>query len=159
MVAVHHFSSPRAEPDYTIHFLASENPDMAELFHPVDGWDFVGLMRFLWRKIDVINTLDLRDPALREEFGLRTVSGASQKPARQEKRSAEQALQLIQDFVIDNPNCTRLDIARALNRAKSPHIRAQIEWLVYNGVLARTQIVRPEGTIEYRYIFVGDNEN
>lgn len=157
MVTVHHFPSPRAEPDYTIHFMVADNPDMEELLHPVDGWDFIGLVKFLWRKIDVLKTLDLRDEGLRAELGLRTVSGASQKPQRQEKRSAEQALQLIREFVCDHPNCTRLEIARGINRAKSPYVRAQIEWLVYEGVLARTHVQRPEGTIEYRYVYIGDN--
>lgn len=158
MVTVHHFQSPRAEPDYTIRFMVSDNPDLGQLLHPVDGWDFIGLVRFLWRKIDVLNHLDLRDEGLRAELGLRTVSGVSQKPKRQEKRTAEQALQLIREFVIDHPNCTRLEISRGINRAKSPHVRAQIEWLVYEGALARTQIVRPEGTIEYRYVYVGEGE-
>lgn len=106
----------------------------------------------------MLKTLDLRDEGLRAELGLRTVLGASQKSKRQEKRSAEQALKLIQEFVVDHPSCTRLEISRGINRAKSPHVRAQIEWLVYNGVLARTQIIRPEGTIEYRYVYVGESE-
>lgn len=104
----------------------------------------------------MLRSLDLRNEALRAELGLRTVPGVSQKPPRQEKRSAEQALQLIQQFVIDHPNCTRLEISRGINRAKSPHIRAQIEWLVYKGVLARMEIIRPEGTKEFRYVYVGD---
>lgn len=159
MVTVHHFKSPKAEADYTIRFDVSGNPELLELFDPVNGWDFVGLISFLGRKMGVLRTFDLRDPALREQAGLRTVSVPSQKPQRQEKRPAEQALQLISDYVRDNPNCTRLEIASGINRKKSPHTIAQIEWLVHTGVLARTHVVRPEGTIEWRYIFLGDNEN
>jgi hypothetical protein len=158
MVAVHHFSKVRANPDYTMHFMVSENPELASLFDPLHGWDFIGLVAFLWRQIDVLNHLDLRDPAVRQELGLRTVSVPSQKPQRQEKRSAEQAMQLIRAFVLEHPNCTRLEIARGINRKKSPHLLAQIEWLVRSGVLARMTNIRPEGTIEYRYIFVSDND-
>lgn len=159
LVTVHHFPSPRAEPDFTMRFLVADNPELPPLLHPVDGWDLLGLVRFLWRKIDMLKSLDLRDEGLRAELGLRTVSEVSQKPKRQEKRSAEQALKLIQEFVIDHPNCTRLEIARGINRAKSPHVRAQIEWLVYQGVLARTEIIRPEGTLEFRYVYIGGYAN
>lgn len=64
---------------------------------------------------------------------------------------------MILEFVLENPNCTRLEISRHLGRSKNPFVLAQIEWLVMNGKLARTTNVRPNGTIEYRYIFVGDN--
>lgn len=158
MVAVHHFSSPRAEPDYTIRFAVSDNPEMEPLLHPVDGWDFIGLVNFLWRKIDVLRTLDLRDPLVRAKAGLSTVSTPSQKPARQEKRPAEQAMKMIRAFVLDNPNCTRLEIARAIGRAKTPYLLTQIEWLVNVGTLGRSTNIRPNGVIEYRYIVVDDND-
>lgn len=158
MVAVHHFASPRAEPDYTIRFAVSDNPEMMPLFHPVDGWDFIGLVKFLWRQIDVLRTLDLRDPLVRAKAGLSTVSVPSQKPARQEKRPAEQAMKMIRQFVLKNPNCTRLEIARAIGRAKTPYLLTQIEWLVNTGTLGRSTNIRPNGVIEYRYIVVDDND-
>jgi len=159
LVTVHHFSSPRAEPDYTIRFLVSDNPELAQIYHAVDGWDIIGLMRFLWRKIDMLKTLDLRDEALRSELGLRTVSIPSQNKKRQEKRPAEQALQMICDFVLENPNCTRLEIARHLGRAKTPYLLTQIEWLVVQGQLARSMNTRPNGTFEWRYVYIGDNSD
>lgn len=140
-----------------MHFLVSENPELALLFHPVQGWDFIGLVHFLWRKIEVLNTLDLRDPAVRAELGLRTVSVPSQKPARQEKRTAEQAMQMIREHILAHPFCTRLEIARAIGRSKSPYLLAQIEWLVLHGTLARSINIRTNGAIEYRYIVVDDN--
>lgn len=156
MVTVHHFPSPRAEPDYTIRFLVEDNPEMAHILHPVDGWDLLGLINFLWRKLDILRTLDLRDEAIRSEYGLRTVSTPFQTRTRQEKRPMEQALQMICDFVLENPNCTRLEISRHLGRAKNPYVLTQIEWLVSNGKLARSINPRPNGTFEYRYIFVGN---
>lgn len=71
----------------------------------------------------------------------------------------EQAMQLIHDFVLGHPNCTRLEIARAIGRAKTPYLLSQIEWMVLHGTLARTTNVRPNGVIEYRYIVVDDNDN
>ena len=156
MVTVHHFPSPRAEPDYTIRFMVSDNPELAQLLHPIEGWDFIGLVKFLWRKIDMLNHLDLRDEKLRSELGLRTVSSPSQKPQRQEKRPAEQAMAMIREHVLNHPFCTRLEIARAIGRSKSPYLLAQIEWLVMNGTLARSIQIRANGAIEYRYIVVDD---
>lgn len=156
LVAVHYFKSPQSEPDYTIRFDVSGNPELLTLYHPVHGWDLIGLLDFLWRKIDVFRTLNLRDEGLREQLGLRTVSTPSQKSKRQEKRSMEQAMQMICDHARDNPNCTRLDIARAIGRAKTPYLLTQIELLVQAGTLARTHIVRANGVIEYRYFYAGD---
>lgn len=157
LVTVHHFSSPRAEPDYTIRFMVSDNPDLAAILHPVEGWDFVGLIYFLWRKIDVLKHLDLRGVDLKKELGIDTVSVPSQTRARQEKRTMEQAMSMIRSFILKHPNCTRLEIARGIDRSKNPYLLTQIEWLVNNGTLARTTNVRPNGAIEYRYIVVDDN--
>ncbi len=157
MVAVHHFPSPRAEPDYTIHFSVLENEEMLSLFHPVDGWDVVGLLRFLWSKIDMLKHIDLRDEELRRAYGLSTVSIPSQKRLRQEKRPAEQAMQMICDYVLEHPSCTRLEIARAIGRAKTPYLLSQIEWLVQSGQLARTQTIRANGVVEFHYVYIGDN--
>lgn len=157
MVTVHHFPTPRAKPDFTMHFLVSDNPELSPLLHPVDGWDLLGLVRFLWRKIDVLKQLDLRDEKLREQLGLRTVSVPSQTRVRQEKRSTDETIGLICEFVLEHPNCTRLQIARGINRSKNPFLLTQIEWLVHTGKLARAVSYRPNGAVEYQYIFVGDN--
>lgn len=105
----------------------------------------------------MLKTLDLRDETLREELGLRTVSTPSQKPARQEKRPMGESMAMIRDHVLNHPFCTRLEISRALGRAKSPYILGQIEMMVRNGTLARSIQIRPNGAIEYRYIVVDDN--
>lgn len=104
----------------------------------------------------MLKSLDLRDPAIRAEYGLRTVSIPSQNKKRQEKRPAEQALQMIRDYVLDNPSCTRLDISRHLGRSKNGYVIGQIEWLVRTGQLARTEFTRPNGALEFRYVFIGD---
>lgn len=159
IVAVHHFPSPRAEADYTIRFLVSDNPELAQILHPVEGWDFIGLLNFLWRKLDILRTLDLRNPELRKELGLSTVSIPSQTRTRQEKRTFEEGIIMICEFVMEHPNCTRLEISRHLGRSKNPYVLTQIEWCVNKGQLARTTNVRPNGAIEYRYIWLGDNED
>lgn len=107
----------------------------------------------------MLNHLDLRDETLRSKLGLRTVSSPSQKPTRQEKRPAEQAMQMICDYVLEHPNCTRLEIARHLGRAKSPYVLTQIEWLVLQGRLARSVSPQPNGTFAWRYVFVGDGDS
>ncbi|MBI1278200.1 MAG: hypothetical protein GC179_08740 [Anaerolineaceae bacterium] len=106
-----------------------------------------------------MRTLDLRDEAIRSEYGLRTVSTPSQKPARQEKRSFQEGIVMICQFVMEHPNCTRLEISRHLGRSKNPYILTQIEWCVDKGQLARTTNVRPNGALEYRYVWVGDNDD
>ena len=63
---------------------------------------------------------------------------------------------MIREFVLEHPFCTRLEIARAIGRSKSPYLLAQIEWLVMNGTLARSIQIRPNGAIEYRYIVIDD---
>ena len=102
-------------------------------------------------------TFDLRDGEARawlDDF--KTVSIPSLHQKRQQKRPIEQTLALIREFVMQEPWCTRLDIARFLGRSKSPYLVAQIEWLVNNGTLGRSQNIRPNGFIEFRYIVVDD---
>jgi hypothetical protein len=105
--------------------------------------------------MDMLRTFDLRDPAFREAAGLSTVSAPSRTQKPQEKRPAGQTMQLIQDYVADHPGCTRLEIARGVDRKKTPHLIAQIECLVLLEVLARTHIIRPGGVVEYHYVYAG----
>lgn len=159
LVAIHHVPDGQREPDYTIHLMVEDNPDLAQLYHSFLGWDVVALVGLLWRKLDILRTLDLRDESLRAELGLRTVSIPSQTRARQEKRTMEQAMKMICDFVLDHPNCTRLEIARGIGRSKNPYLLTQIEWLVLHGNLARSTNVRPNGAIEYRYMFIRKSDD
>lgn len=159
LVAIYHFQKGQHEPDYTTHLMVADNPELAELYHPTLGWDLESLVSLLWRKIEVLKHLDLRDEALREKLGLRTVSAPSQKIVRQEKRTAEEAMQLIQEYVIDHPNCTRLEIARGINRKKTGHFIAQVEWLVRLGILFRTEVELRENVFEFHYIFIGKSDD
>lgn len=47
---------------------------------------------------------------------------------------------------------TRMDIAKALDRAKTPHLIKTIEQMVTDGFLRRTDDVMPNGVIVYKYI-------
>lgn len=159
MVGIHHVPNGQSEPDYSIRLWLVDNPDLAQLYHPKMGWDLPALVGLLWRKIDVFNTLNLRGVDIAKELGIDTVSIPSQSKKRQEKRSEEQSMKLIQEFVLEHPNCTRLEIARGIDRSKNPYLLLQIEWLVLHGVLARTVNYRPNGAPEYRYIFLGKSDD
>lgn len=115
------------------------------------GWDIVGLISLMRREIEKMAQLDLRDPALREELGLSTVSVPSHHRSKQQKRRMGEAIELIGAYVEAHPGCTRLDIARGLDRAKSPHLIVQIEWLVTQKVILREHVIRENGAVEYRY--------
>lgn len=156
MVSMHHVQTPRAQPNYSTYWLISDEPALAALHHDIWGWDLVALIGFIRRQIDV-TALNLRDGEAREWLdSLSTVSAPCRTQNRQEKRPAGQTMELIRVHVVDHPGCNRLEIARALQRAKSPYLIVQIECLVAIGQLARTHIIRPGGVIEYRYVFAGD---
>lgn len=95
--------------------------------------------------------LNLRDPELRAEAGLDTVSTLFHDRSIQQKRPMGQALELIADYVAANPGCLRSDIARGIDRAKSPHLVVQIEFLVQQKVIMREHFIRANGAVEYRY--------
>lgn len=150
-LTVSHHRRVGSEPEWTAFFLLDEYPQLAQLYHPVLGWDIVRLIGLFRSEIQDMAQLNLRDPELRKEAGLETVSIPSHNRSKQEKRSLGQALELIAAYVDEHPGCTRLEIARGLGRAKSPHILAQIEWLVAQKVILRDQVIRANGVIEYRY--------
>lgn len=131
--------------------MIEDNPDLAGLYSQRLGWDIVGLISLMRSEIENMAQLNLRDSALREEAGLKTVATPSHNRVVQEKRPMGEALELIADFVAGNPNCLRSDIARGMHRAKSPHLVVQIEWLVKQKVILREHTIRANGVIEYRY--------
>lgn len=155
MVSVYHICTPHGQPDYSTYWLASDDPALAALHHDVWGWDLVALIGFIGRKIDVTK-LNLRDGEAREFLDhLSTVSAPSRKQQQADKRPAGQSMKLIEDFVIEHPGSSRLEICRAIGRKKTPTSIAQIECLVEINVLARTHFIRPGGAVEYRYVFAG----
>lgn len=98
--------------------------------------------------------LNLRDGEAREFLDrLSTVSAPSRTQKQADKRPAGQSMGLILDYVRTHPSCTRLEICRAIERKKTPHLIAQIECLVVLETLARTHIIRPGGVVEYRYVY------
>lgn len=131
--------------------MIEDNPELEGLYSERLGWDIVGLISLMRSEIESMAQLNLRDSALREEAGLKTVSKPSHDRSVQEKRPIGETLELIADFVEANPGCLRSDIARGLHRAKSPHLVVQIEWLVKQQVIMREHTIRANGAVEYRY--------
>lgn len=67
-------------------------------------------------------------------------------------RSRGDTERLILDAVGSSPRpLTRLQIARAIGRAKSPYLVEVIVALVESGELTETAIRRPNGALEYQY--------
>lgn len=104
------------------------------------------------------HVLDLRDEGKRMEYGLRpeTVLERSQKAKTGHNRAErDDMLQSICNAVYNAPApLTRLEICRAVNRAKSPHLIALIDELYTRGFIARQQVARAPGQvvgIEYQY--------
>lgn len=151
LVTVYHHARLHEEPLWRATFYIADNPDLGALYTPRLGWDIVGLISLMRSEIEKMATLNLRDNEVRTEAGLDTVSIPSHNRSKQEKRPMGQALELIVDYIESNPNCTRLQIAGGIGRAKSPYLLTQIEWLVSQKVIVREQVLRANGMREYRY--------
>lgn len=152
-ISVEYFAeSVQKEPDWTMWLDYSDNPQLKGLRHSQFGWDLVGLARLFWAHISSPNQVPLSGEVTKPTA---TVSAPYLVPTKQDKRSTKETRELILAYVRDNPNCTRLDIAKALERSKTPYLLGQIEVLVKNGALARTRKMQREGRSEYRYVFVG----
>jgi len=134
--------------------MIADNPALATLYTPRMGWDIVGLISLMRSEIAQMAHLNLRDPAVRAELGIGTVSVPFQHPEKQEKRPMGQALALITAFIGEHPGCTRLQIARGIDRAKQPNVIVQIEWLVSRGYLARSHGTSAQGRLEFRYTLI-----
>ena len=104
-------------------------------------------------------TIDLRTDAARRDFGLPddTVS----IPSRDTKnggthRSRAEALALIVDVLKHAPRpMNRAQIAKAIQRAKTPYFTGLLLELVEAGDIVETAIGRPNGAIEYQYTWGG----
>ena len=72
--------------------------------------------------------------------------------AKQDHRARDNSLDLILEAVRNNPaGLTRTQIARALNRAKTPHLIDLIEGLVEDGYLQRQIKIYGNGVEGYLY--------
>lgn len=151
MVTVNQHRKLHEEPIWRATFMIADNPELATLYTPQLGWDIVGLISLMRSEIAQMAQLNLRDIDVKRELGISTVSLPSHDRSKQEKRPMGETLELITDYVAAHSGCTRLQIAQGLSRKKSPHLLAQIEWLVSQKVILREQTVRSNGVVEYRY--------
>lgn len=158
MVSVIRIKTPHAAPDYSIYWFVVDEPALAGLHHDLWGWDLVALIGFIGRKIDVAR-LDFRDAEAREWLDrIGTVPAPSRTQKQAEKRPAGQSMKMIQDYVVDHPGCTRLEIAKAIGRKKTPTVIGQIECLVLLGALAKTAIERQPDVYEFHYVWLGPDD-
>lgn len=101
-------------------------------------------------------TIDLRDDDIRAAFNLDkdgTVLKPSQRGRKvQGRREVGETRDLIVQIVKMSPKpMTRLQIARALERSKTPHLVALIMELADAGRIFETVHHRANGMLEYRY--------
>lgn len=93
-------------------------------------------------------TIDLRSFEARQRFGLRSgnVSERSQREKREQyHRGRAESQALIYSACVSAEYLTRLEIARAVGRAKTPHLVALIEELVEHGILVRHELDNGNG--------------
>lgn len=100
--------------------------------------------------------IELSSTTQRELFGLsdETVTERSQQTKKRHTvswRGSQETHQLILQKCTYQ-ELTRLDIAKALDRAKTPHLIRTIEQMVIDGFLRRTDDVMPNGVVVYKYI-------
>lgn len=100
-------------------------------------------------------TIQLTSPEQRELFGLdATVTERSQqlkKVQKYSRRGSDEARTMIL-HACTYREMTRLDIAKALDRAKTPFLIALIESMVQDGLLRCRSDTMPNGVIVYKYI-------
>lgn len=156
MVAIHHLPTPGADPDWSVQMLLNDDDELREVFHPQLGWDIVKLVGLLWRQVEMRGLkIDLRRPEDRQQAGLRveTVSAQSQhaETFKSPRRGVGDTREAILAALESGRAMNRLDIARAIGRAKSPHLILIIERLVADGLIERVQSVRANGFVEFFY--------
>ena len=154
MVTLYQHRKLHEEPIYRAIFFIVDNPALGALYSQRFGWDIVGLISLMRSEIAEMTALNLRGVNLKKELGIDTVSIPSQNSEKQEKRPMGQALQMITAFVDEHPGCTRLQIARGIDRANQPNVIVQIEWLVARGFLARSHGTSAQGRLEFRYTLI-----
>lgn len=101
-------------------------------------------------------TIDLRDTDVRAAFNL-DKDGTVLTPYQRGRmiagrRSVGETMEMIVDVVKNAPQpMTRLQIARALERSKSPHLVGLIVELAESGAIFEHVRALPNGYLEYRY--------
>lgn len=104
-------------------------------------------------------TLDLRTPEARREFGIEdeTVSEPSQHGRIVGEYLDRDVVltRIINAVKASHKPMTRLQICRAIRKAKSPHSIRLIMSLVQSGDLVETESVKASGKIEYLYTWGG----
>lgn len=96
--------------------------------------------------------LDLRDETERAEYGLR--SATVMKPhiqtfPRAWHNRADTKAQI--EWAVKMGCQTRLEIARAIARKKTPHLISMIEELVSDGIIHRHHTTAPNGALMFYY--------
>lgn len=81
--------------------------------------------------------------------GLKTVPDNT---LRQSHREVGRSLELILEFVADNPCVTRGQIATHLKRKNTPHLRSMIEHLVDVGLLEKSSEAH-SGVAGFQYVY------
>lgn len=101
-------------------------------------------------------TINLRPSEVRMEAGLDV--NPIPKPS-QPKRPVEDTYELIWDHVVKSGGATRLEICRAIGRAKTPWLLGLIERMVESGWLTRQlESYRLNGAQVYVYRPVGEGQ-
>lgn len=154
MVTLYHHRKLHEEPIYRAVFFIADNPQLGALYSQRLGWDIVGLISLMRSEIEVLKQGKIKGSELRQLLDTSTVSVPSQQKEKQDKRSNGAGLQAILDFVLQHPNCTRLQIADGINRAKTPRVIAQIEYLVQLECLARLHAINAKNNLEFQYIYL-----
>lgn len=154
MVTVYQHRKLHEEPMWRAIFFIADNPALGALYSQRLGWDIVGLISLMRSEIVALTQVKLNRGELRQFLGTDTVSAPSQHGEKQDRRSNRAGLELILDFVRDNPNSTRLQIAGGIHRAKTPRVIAQIEYLVQLECLARLHATGTNKALEFQYIWL-----
>lgn len=102
-----------------------------------------------------MSTLDLRNSDIREKHGLMNETVTAQSHHRRtvqthRDRAETRALIVHALYEVGQP-MTRLQLARHIARAKTPHLVGLIEELVGEGIVARTQAIGANGVVVYWY--------
>lgn len=98
--------------------------------------------------------IDLRCPTERQALGLTTETVSAQSQPYQQKRTRRDTETAILDALYEAARpLSRLDICRAVGRAKSPHLIAVIDALHADGEINRAITTGPNGNPTYVYFW------
>lgn len=133
--------------DWTVWLDYDENPDLKGLFHPVHGWDLVGLARLLWAYVDAAETIQrtsAKDGKVSVPFHL--------NPGIREWRESQETTLLIHSVLqAANRPLSRKEIAKGLGKSKHPRLNKLIESMVEAGELTRSEEPLQNGKMKYLY--------